>query len=201
LLNRKLCAITFIAMFFRLISSFVVLLIVFFLTFCKSKQKTAEPVVQKKPTYTQKHKPHEVKNKHKTSDLESVLGVSSKEIKKSKLYSFIQDWYGVPYKYGGCKKSGVDCSCFINILYEQVYHQQLIGNAAELYNTSEKIGLNKVKEGDLVFFKINVSYVSHVGVFLRGDHFVHASTSKGVIVSSLNEAYYKKYFYGAGRLR
>jgi lipoprotein Spr len=188
-------------MFFRAISGFIVFMIVFFLTFCKSKQRTTQPVVQKKPTYTQKHKPHEVKNKRKTSQFESALGVSSKEIKKSELYSFIQDWYGVPYKYGGCKKSGVDCSCFINILYEEVYHQQLIGNAAELYKTAEKIGLNKAKEGDLVFFKINVPYVSHVGVLLRGDHFVHASTSKGVIVSSLNEAYYKKYFYGAGRLR
>jgi murein DD-endopeptidase / murein LD-carboxypeptidase len=107
----------------------------------------------------------------------------------------------VPYKYGGCKKSGVDCSCFTNILYEKVYNQKLIGNAADMYKSTEKISLQRAREGDLVFFKINVAYVSHVGVLLRGGHFVHASTSKGVVVSSLDEAYYKKYFHSAGRVK
>lgn len=188
-------------MYFRVFICPALLALVLVLFSCKSKQKSPEPAVQKQQTHTQKKKPHQVSSKSAGSDLERVLGISSKEVKKSELYSFIQDWYGVPYKYGGCKKSGVDCSCFTNILYEEVYHQKLIGNAADLYKSTEKISLQRAKEGDLVFFKINVSYVSHVGVLLRSGFFVHASTSKGVIVSSLNEAYYKKYFHSAGRLK
>lgn len=187
-------------MYFRVFYCTTLLALALVLLSCKSKQKSPESPVQKQQTHSKKKKPHQVSSKSAGSDLERVLGISSKEIKKSKLYSFIQDWYGVPYKYGGCKKSGVDCSCFTNILYEDVYHQKLMGNAADMYKRTEKISLERAKEGDLVFFKINVSYVSHVGVLLRSGFFVHASTSKGVIVSSLNEAYYKKYFHSAGRV-
>ncbi|HQQ94227.1 MAG TPA: C40 family peptidase [Bacteroidia bacterium] len=135
------------------------------------------------------------------SELSALLGLSAKEIKKSQLYTFINDWYGAPYKYGGCKKSGVDCSCFVNILYDQVYHKSLTGNAADMYKQCEKISLDRAREGDLVFFKINVPYVSHVGVILRQSCFVHASSSKGVMVSRLSEAYFKKYVHSAGRLK
>jgi len=186
----------------------LILALVFELTSCKSKQKSIEPSSNQqssssKGKKTQKKKQSETLAKTKTvkPDLQNILGVSSKEIKKNDLYRFVEDWYGVPYKYGGCKKSGVDCSCFTNILYEQVYKQKLIGNAAELYKNADKISLHKAKEGDLVFFKINVPYISHVGILLRDEHFVHASSSKGVIVSSLNEAYYKKYFHSAGRIK
>src|ERR1043165_1535281 len=47
------------------------------------------------------------------------LGISEKEVRNKKLYSFVSDWYGTPYKYGGCDKSGVDCSCFTGILYKK----------------------------------------------------------------------------------
>ena len=57
-----------------------------------------------------------------------------------------------------------------------------------------------MKEGDLVFFKIGQSTVSHVGVYLANDRFVHASTSSGVMISDLNEAYWKKYYAGGGRI-
>lgn len=188
-------------MIFRASTCVFFLVPVLVLFSCKAKQKTSEQEPHKQQTQVKKKKPHQVNSKSSGSELERALGISSKEIKKSELYAFVQDWYGVPYKYGGCKKSGVDCSCFTNLLYEEVYHQKLIGNAADLYKNAEKISLQKAKEGDLVFFKINVSYVSHVGVLLKGGHFVHASTSKGVIVSSLNEAYYKKYFHSAGRVK
>jgi len=188
-------------MYFRAIFCSALLAVATIWYSCKSQQKTPEPVARKQQTQTKNIKPHQVRSKAAGSDLERLLGLSSKEIKKSELYSFIQDWYAVPYKYGGCKKSGVDCSCFTTILYEEVYHQKLAGNASDLYKGAEKISLQRAREGDLVFFKINVSYVSHVGVLLRDGHFVHASTSKGVIVSSLEEAYYKKYFHSAGRVK
>jgi cell wall-associated NlpC family hydrolase len=129
------------------------------------------------------------------------LGLSDKEIRASKLYSYVNEWYGVPYKYGGCQKTGVDCSCFSSNLYAYVYGRKLPRTAGEIQKECEKVSQSKMRQGDLLFFVINGKSVSHVGVYLKDNKFVHASTSKGVIISSLDEAYYKKYFHSAGRLR
>lgn len=133
--------------------------------------------------------------------IEEKLGVSEKELKNNKLFLFINDWYGVPYKYGGCQKTGVDCSCFTNLLYEKVYNKKTARSADQIYNACEKILPDELREGDLIFFKINSSMVSHVGVYIRNKLFVHSSTSKGVIINSMDEAYYKKYFHSGGRFK
>jgi lipoprotein Spr len=129
------------------------------------------------------------------------MGLTTKEVKEDKLYSFISEWYGVPYKYGGCEKSGVDCSCFTINLFEKVYGIKMPRTAGEIYKECDKINIEKAKEGDLVFFKINSNSITHVGVYLKDKKFVHASTSKGVLVNSLTETYYQKYFYSAGKLK
>lgn len=129
------------------------------------------------------------------------MGLTNKEIKDNKLYSFISEWYGTPYKYGGCEKSGVDCSCFTINLFEKVYGIKMPRTAGEIYKECEKVNIEKAKEGDLIFFKINSNSITHVGVYLRDNKFVHASTSRGVLVNSLSETYYQKYFYSAGKLK
>lgn len=133
--------------------------------------------------------------------VQEKLGVSNKEIKNNKLYAFVNDWYGVPYKYGGCLKTGVDCSCFTDNLYEKVYGIKLGRTAGDIYKECKKISLDSIKEGDLVFFITNGKSISHVGVYLKDNKFVHSSTSKGVMISDLNEAYYKKCFYAAAKLK
>jgi cell wall-associated NlpC family hydrolase len=129
----------------------------------------------------------------------ALLSVKESDIRDKKLYRFVCEWYGTPYKYGGCDKRGTDCSCFTSILVSSVYKKQLPRTAGEIYQSCEKV--KSVKEGDLVFFKTNGKSVSHVGVFLRNNKFVHASTSKGVVINDLNDSYYKKSFYGYGRLK
>lgn len=130
----------------------------------------------------------------------TALGVSEKEVRDKKLYEFISDWYGVPYKYGGCTKAGTDCSCLTINLYSTVYHKQLPRSADDMAKACSKVKSSKAEEGDMVFFKINSKMVSHVGVVLKNNKFVHASTSKGVLISDLNDAYYKKFFYCFGRI-
>ncbi|MBL7910852.1 MAG: C40 family peptidase [Bacteroidia bacterium] len=129
------------------------------------------------------------------------MGLTSKEVRESKLYSFISDWYGTPYKYGGCEKTGVDCSCFTINLFEKVYGRKIPRTAGEIYKECEKTKIEKATEGDLIFFKINSNSITHVGVYLRDNKFVHASTTRGVLVNSLTETYYQKYFYTAGKLK
>lgn len=129
------------------------------------------------------------------------LNVSEKEVRDKKLYSFISDWYGTPYKYGGCDKGGVDCSCFTGILLKKVYGVTVGRNSSLMHKEAEHIKTSHLREGDLLFFKVGTKEVSHVGVYLKDNKFVHASTSKGVMINDLNETYYKKYYYEAGRVK
>lgn len=128
-----------------------------------------------------------------------MIGVTDKEITNLKLYRFVDSWYGVPYKYGGKTKDGVDCSGFASTLLKDVYTINLAGSANSMYEACENVKEKDLKEGDLVFFKINSKKVSHVGVYLQNRHFVHASSSRGVVISCLDEAYYTKYFFKGGR--
>ena len=130
----------------------------------------------------------------------SLLAVDESRIDNIPLYSFIDDWYGVPYKYGGKNKSGIDCSNFTSTLYSSVYKKTLSGNSSSIYNMCKSLSKNDLQEGDLVFFKIETNDISHIGVYLQNNKFVHATTKKGIMIDDLDEPYYKKYFYKGGRI-
>lgn len=118
------------------------------------------------------------------------------------LYAFIDDWYGIPYRFGGSTRKGIDCSAFTRELYKNVYSKQLLRTSAEQFNISDFIGnQSQLKEGDLVFFKIRSKNISHVGVYLSDGKFVHASRSKGIVISSLDDAYWSRYYVGGGRIK
>jgi lipoprotein Spr len=129
----------------------------------------------------------------------SGYGIDKDLITCYPLYEKILEWMGTPYRFGGNSKKGIDCSRLVMQLTNGIYYDTINGSAATLYEASYKLDREDLSEGDLVFFKINKSYVSHVGVYLQKDLFVHATRGKGVMVSSLNESYYKKYFFGGGR--
>ncbi len=116
------------------------------------------------------------------------------------LYSFVADWLGVPHKDGGCEKTGTDCSCFVRMAYKQTYHKNLPRNSAEMYKQSKRINTTQLREGDLVFFKIKSSRISHVGIYLKDNWFAHVSSSRGVMINNLNEKYYRTNFAGTGRV-
>jgi lipoprotein Spr len=129
------------------------------------------------------------------------LGVNTNEINNQKLYSFIDDWYGVPYKYAGKDKKGIDCSGLTSTLYLNVYQKSISSNTKALVNEVKQIKKSDLKEGDLVFFKIDSDKVSHVGVYLQNQKFVHASTKKGVMISDLNEPFFQKTYHSSGRVK
>lgn len=140
------------------------------------------------------------KNAH-YENIKNTLHLTDKEM-NNPLYKFITEWYGVPYKYGECSKNGTDCSGFVNALYQKVYRITLERQAEDIFQKQcKKINKNEVQEGDMVFFKIESNRITHVGVYLRNNKFVHASTKKGVIISDLNEPYFQKHFYCFGRVK
>ncbi len=129
------------------------------------------------------------------------LGVAESEIKNEKLYQFINEWYGVPYKYSGKDKSGIDCSGLTSVLYLNVYKKNISSNTKALVGEVKKINESDLREGDLVFFNTNGKSISHVGVYLQNHKFVHASTKKGVMISDMTEPYFKKTYVSSGRVK
>jgi len=129
------------------------------------------------------------------------IAASPKDIDNITLYRFIDDWYGVPYRYGGNSKSGVDCSGFSLKLYASVYDKAIPRTAQLQYGASRKVKKRKLREGDLVFFHEGGKKITHVGVYLKNRYFVHASTGRGVMISNLDDDYWEAHFVKGGKLR
>ncbi len=115
------------------------------------------------------------------------------------LLETIDKWWGTKYCMGGSTDGCIDCSAFTQIILRDVYKISLPRTSLEQYNFCEKIDLEDLREGDLVFFNTEGKQVSHVGVYLLNNKFVHAATSGGVMISDLNEKYWQPKFKGAGR--
>jgi lipoprotein Spr len=130
----------------------------------------------------------------------SMINVMPNQISNVMLYRFIDEWYGVKYRMGGTTKKGVDCSAFVQHLYQYVFGYNILRTACLQFKESKKIAKDDLKEGDLVFFKIGTSRISHVGVYLRNNFFVHSASSKGVSIANLSNAYWSRYFAGGGRI-
>lgn len=130
-----------------------------------------------------------------------LLNVKEKELDNEKLYRFIDSWMGVPHRSGGMDKKGVDCSGFTSILEKEIYDRSVPRTAKSMAEAVKRKYEEELKEGDLVFFDFAGQRFSHVGVYLHNNKFVHASTSKGVIISDLKDPWYYKYFSRAGSVK
>ena len=131
--------------------------------------------------------------------LSQIMGVAMSATSNMKLFHFVYDWIGTPYRFGGSSRKGIDCSAFTKQLYGDVFNLTIRRSSRDIFSMVNPVGKDDLKEGDLVFFKIHSRSISHVGIYLGNNRFAHAS-SKGVAISSLDDAYYSRYFYKGGRL-
>lgn len=129
----------------------------------------------------------------------NLLNILPSTLSNLNLLEGIDTWYGTRYLYGGTTKSGIDCSAFVRALFSSVYNIELPRTAREQYDDVRRISATELKEGDLVFFNTRGG-VSHVGVYLRNNKFVHSSSSKGVTISDLYDPYYMARFISGGRI-
>ena len=128
------------------------------------------------------------------------LGVTLTGFEDKKFIEAIVGWIGTPYVYGGESKKGTDCSGLVQTLFKDVYNIKLKRTAYDQVDDCNHIAKRNLKSRDLVFFKINSKKISHVGIYIANNKFVHASL-KGVMVSDLTDAYYSKYYYSGGRIK
>ncbi|WP_184548492.1 C40 family peptidase [Mucilaginibacter sp. FT3.2] len=131
--------------------------------------------------------------------LSQIMGVALSATSNMKLFHFVYDWIGTPYHFGGESRKGIDCSAFTKELYSEVFNLDIKRSSRDIFSMVNPVGKDDLKEGDLVFFKIHSRRISHVGIYLGGGKFAHAS-SRGVAISSLDDNYYSRYFYKGGRL-
>lgn len=116
---------------------------------------------------------------------------------------FAKQYLGRPYVYGGASPRGFDCSGFTMYVYSQ-FGVRIAHGASSQMNYGASVSRGELQPGDLVFFKKSgsgSSRASHVGIYVGGNQFIHASTyNVGVIISDLNSSYYAAGFVGARRL-
>jgi hypothetical protein len=128
-----------------------------------------------------------------------MLDVDVESLKNLSLFGFIDNWFGTRYHLGGDTKKGIDCSALTSSLLMAVYGFAVPRTARQQYKATQHIKKDELKEGDLVFFNTHGG-VSHVGLYLDNNYFVHASSSQGVTISSLDDSYYAKRFICGGRV-
>ena len=118
------------------------------------------------------------------------------------LYVESANWMGVPYRNGGTTKQGVDCSGLTSAIYKKVYRKNLERSSEDQRKKDcKKVKKRKLEEGDLVFFHNGrkKKRATHVGIYLKEDLFIHASTSRGVSIGNLNEDYWEKHWLSGGK--
>ena len=124
----------------------------------------------------------------------------SGRLNKDKLADAVNKLIGTPYRFGGDSDRGIDCSAFTRRVYRS-QNVELPRNSREQARVSASVAYPSVRTGDLLFFDTSINGgISHVGVFLGGGTFAHASSSRGVTKSSLKEKYYVKRFVKGGRI-
>ena len=115
----------------------------------------------------------------------------------------VQSYIGVPYKWGGVTREGMDCSAFARAAFRKTYGIELPRTSKQMYQIGEPVAEPKrLKPGDLVFFKNTYSGngISHVGIYLGEGEFAHASSSRGVTVTPMSNPYFVKRYAGGKRI-
>jgi lipoprotein Spr/probable lipoprotein NlpC len=130
-----------------------------------------------------------------------TLGLHLSFDENKDLLRTVTDWIGTPYRYGNNSRRGTDCSGFVTRVFHEVYGITLQRSSRSMFSTTKHIAKSEMKTGDLVFFRRGKGPIYHVGIYLKNGKFAHSATNGGVMVSSLNQPYYQRNFYAAGRVR
>ena len=193
--------------------------LLFSLQSCVSNYVVATPSAYKPETLaeekshftslTQEYKKELESNKAIEKTEETTVSARKMAKKKSStiddILSEANTYIGTPYRFGGMTRSGIDCSAFVLSVYGSVTGINLPRISSAQAQEGERVEREQLEKGDLLFFQTRGSRISHVGIVQEitpeGEiKLIHASTSKGVTISSLNEKYWGLRFRFAKRI-
>ncbi|WP_439133813.1 NlpC/P60 family protein [Pseudomaricurvus sp.] len=130
----------------------------------------------------------------------SKANLNDTRVVQRKLYDQYQQWKGTGYAMGGLSRRGVDCSGLVYLTYRDQFGLRLPRSTKDQAIVGEKVKRSQLRSGDLVFFKTGFK-VRHVGIYIEDGKFFHASTSRGVMISRLDDYYWKDKYWHSRRVR
>jgi hypothetical protein len=123
------------------------------------------------------------------------------KVPEERLRRIAESYLGVRYKNSGMSRDGVDCSGLVCLVFKEVNQANLPRSSRKMWKLGSSVSVSDARPGDFVFFRGGLfSMINHVGIYMGNQTFIHASSSNGVIYSSLDDEYYKKHFAGIRRI-
>jgi len=123
------------------------------------------------------------------------------KVPAERLKTIIGKYLGVPYRWGGASRRGMDCSGFVKVVFAELNHARLPRSSRAMSRLGRAVTVKTGRPGDLVFFRGGaLKRINHVGIYVGGTNFAHVSRKKGVTYSSLDSEYYRKHFAGMRRI-
>lgn len=141
---------------------------------------------------------HEARIEHPSKIQASATTANHLSGMEQRLRSEVRKWEGTPHRMGGASRRGVDCSGFVQRLYRDIFDRRIPRSTALQVQSGRPVGNHQLRAGDLVFFNVP-DKGRHVGIYLGRSEFAHASTSRGVIISNLEERFWRRAYWTARR--
>ena len=166
-----------------------------------NKEQNSDNQIQKKDSIAIKTADSTAKAAPKKTE-NVVKKVTKPATRPTNLEKYAKEWLGAKYVYGAANKKKTDCSGYVMQVYKGFYGISLDHSSQHMFDDGRgySIKRTKLKEGDLVFFG-NFWKISHVGIYLKGNRFIHASTSSGVIITPMDDKYWASKYKGARRFK
>lgn len=187
----------------------IIFILVLFISFssCKSSKRSKRSSNSSSKIITKKSQEYEKGRVVISSEEKNYTprNANNRRTKADNIIEYAESFEGVRYKWGGTTKAGMDCS---GLIYEsfKAYDVNLPRISRDMAKRGDKINLKDVHKGDLLFFKTGNrrNAINHVGLIVSIENndieFIHATSSKGVMTSWINETYWHKAFYEARRI-
>ncbi len=168
----------------------------------KAAPQTREPQKKVAAKQDSSKKQNSVEKARTAINKKEIAKAAEKQTPRGSFENYARQWLGAKYGYGKATKTRTDCSGYVMQVYKGYYNIALDHSASSMYKDSrgKSVSRGSLKEGDLVFFG-SLWKIDHVGMYLTGDRFIHASTSKGVMISPMHDKYWSPKYQGARRFR
>ena len=163
----------------------------------------SKPVPQQTPAKPKTITEYKTKQLANASQSKTIGRSNSSHLTYSKIETLLRsesrDWIGTPHRMGGTGKNGIDCSGLVNNLYADLFQVSLPRTTTAMANRGAVVRRSELRPGDLVFF--NISWrKKHVGIYLGRGEFIHTSSKRGVMISHVEEAYWRRHWWTARRI-